>query len=95
MKLPMTFEMTTTLEEFRRRLPAAVGNASFIEEGGAFVCRENSRGWRIGLEPMPRLQAGLMQLERHRLDFQFSGYSDREIEEFMTRFELHFRRGGG
>ena len=95
MKLPMTFEMTTTLEEFRRRLPAAVGDDPFVEVDGAFVHREGGRGWRIGVEPLPRLKAGLIALERHRVGFQFSGYSEREIEEFMARFELHFRRGGG
>jgi len=87
--------MTTTLEEFRRRLPAAVGNAPFVEEGGAFAHRDGGRGWRIGVEPLPRFRAGLIELERYRLDFRFEGYSEREIEDFMARFELHFRRGGG
>jgi len=95
MKLPLSFEMTTTLEEFRRRLPAAVGNVPFVEENGSFAHREGDRSWRIGLEPLPQLQAGAMQLERHRVDFQFSGYSDREVEDFMARFEMYFRRGGG
>jgi len=95
MKLPLRFEMTTTLAEFRRRLPAAVGHDSFLEEDGAFVHCEGPRGWRIGLEPLPELRTGQIRLERHRLDFQFSGYSTREIEDFMARFELHFRRGGG
>ena len=95
MKLPLTFEMTTTLEEFRRRLPAAVGNVSFLEENGAFVHREDGRSWRIGLELLAPLQAGVMQLERYRVDFQFAGYAEREIEDFMARFEMYFRRGGG
>jgi len=95
MKLPLTFEMTTTLEEFRRRLPAAVGDVPFVEEGAVFVHREDGRSWRIGLEPLPHLRAGAMQLERYRVDFQFVGYAEREIEDFMARFEMHFRRGGG
>lgn len=95
MKLPLTFEMTTTLADFRRLLPAAVGHVPFVEEDGAFARREGERGWRIGVASLPHLQAGLMRLERHRLDFQFSGYSEREIEAFMARFEMVFRRGGG
>ena len=95
MKLPLSFEMSTTLDEFRRRLPAAVGNVPFVEEEGAFAHRDGERGWRIGVAPLPRFKAGLMELERYRVDFRFSGYSEREIEEFMARFELHFRRGGG
>lgn len=95
MKLPLSFEMTTTLADFRRRLPAAVGHVPFVEEEGTFVHCQGARSWRIGLEPLPQLTAGLMLLERHRLDFRFSGYSTQEIEDFMARFEMHFRRGGG
>ncbi len=98
MKLPLSIEMTTTLADFRRLLPAAVGHAHFVEENGAFVHRDGGqggRGWRIAVKPLPQLQAGLMRLERQRFDFQFSGYSDDEIEAFMARFEMYFRRGGG
>jgi len=95
MKLPRTFEMTMTLEEFRRLLPAAVGHVSFAEEDGAFAYREDRREWRIGLKSLQPLQAGLMRLERYRLDFDFAGYSTGEIEDFMARFEMYFRRGGG
>ena len=95
MKLPLSFEMTTTLMDFRRRLPAAVGDVPFVEEGGTFVHREGGRSWRIALESLPQLRAGLMRLERQRLDFEFNGYSAGEVDEFMARFEMHFRRGGG
>ena len=95
MKLPLSFEMTTTLEDFRRLLPAAVGYVPFVEEGSAFVHHEGKRGWRIALTPLPKLKAGLMRLERHRLDFQFEGYTEAEVAAFMKRFEMYFRRGGG
>lgn len=95
MKLPLSFEMTTTLADFRRLLPAAVGHVPFVEENGAFVHRDGGCSWRIGVKSLPQLQAGLMRLERHRFDFRFSGYSDDEIEAFMARFEMYFRRGGG
>lgn len=95
MKLPLSLEMTTTLEDFRRLLPAAVGHAPFVEENGAFVHCNGARSWRISLASLPQLRLGLMQLERHRLDFEFAGYSTSEIEAFMARFEMYFRRGGG
>jgi len=87
--------MTVTLEDFRRLLPAAVGHAPFAEQGSTFAHRERERGWRISVSPLPPLQAGLMRLDRQRLDFQFEGYSEDEIEVFMKRFEVYFRRGGG
>jgi hypothetical protein len=95
MRLPLTLEMTATLEDLRRLLPAAVGHVPFVEEDGAFVHREGERGWRISVSPLPPLQAGLMRLERQRLEFRFDGYPDDEIEGFMKRFEVYFRRGGG
>ena len=95
MKLPLRFEMTTTRADFRRLLPAAVNHAPFVEEDEAFVHRDGERGWRIGLASLPKLEIGLIRLERHRVDFDFDGYSLKEIDEFMARFEMYFRRGGG
>jgi hypothetical protein len=95
MKLPLTFEMTTTRAELRRLLPAAVNHVPFVEEDGAFVHREGARSWRIRIEPLPQLRVGAVRLERYRIDFDFSGFAAGEIEDFMARFELHFRRGGG
>ena len=95
MKLPPRFEMTITRTDFRRLLPAAVNHVPFAEEDSAFVHRDGGRGWRIGVEPLPQLRLGLIRLERHQVDFSFTGYSTREIEDFMARFEMYFRRGGG
>jgi hypothetical protein len=41
------------------------------------------------------LRLGLVRLERHQIDFTFTGYSAQAIEDFMARFEMYFRRGGG
>ena len=95
MKLPRRFETTTTRADFLRLLPAAVDHVPFIDDGEAFAYREGARGWRIGLVCLPPLRIGLIRLERHQVDFDFFGYSGVEIEDFMARFELHFRRGGG
>ena len=95
MKLPLGFDMTTTRADFRRLLPAAVAHAPFVEEGEAFVHRDGTRGWRIAITPLPKLEIGLIRLERHRVEFSFSGYAPNEIDAFMARFEAHFRRGGG
>ena len=95
MKLPRVIEMTTTRADFVRLLPAAVGHVDFIDQGDAFAHQAAGRGWRIGFASMPDLRIGLIRLERHRVDFSFSGYSQAEIDAFLSRFELHFRRGGG
>jgi len=95
MTLPLCLEMTTTLADFRRLLPAAVGHAPFVEKNRAFEHREGGRGWRIHVSPLPQLRLGLIELERHQVEFEFEGYSPRETADFMARFDLYFRRGGG
>ncbi|TRZ57554.1 MAG: hypothetical protein D4S02_13590 [Rhodocyclaceae bacterium] len=95
MKLPRSFEMTVTRAEFLRLLPAAVGGAVFVEEADAFRHSEPDRSWRIVFTPLPELRIGLVKLARHRVEFEFEGYAADEIDAFMVRFELYFRRGGG
>ncbi len=95
MKLPLRFDMTTTRADFRRLLPAAVSHVPFVEEDEAYAHRAGARGWRIGMESLPQLRLGVIRLERYRLNFDFTGYSAKEIEDFMARFEMYFRRGGG
>jgi len=95
MKLPLRLEMTTTRADFLRLLPAAVNHVAFSEEGESFVYREGARGWRIRLQPLPQLRIGLVRLDRHQVYFEFTGYAAAEVDVFMARFELYFRRGGG
>jgi len=95
MKLPLRFEMSITRADFRRLLPAAVNHVAYVEDDRGFVHRDGARGWRIGLAAMPQLRLGLIRLERHQVDIEFTGYSAVEIEDFMARFERYFRRGGG
>jgi len=95
MKLPLRFEMTITQADFRRLLPAAVNHVPYAEKDAAFAHRDGPRGWRIHLQPLPELRLGLIRLERHQVDFDFDGYSPKEIQDFMARFEMYFRRGGG
>jgi len=95
MKPPLRFEMTTTRAEFLRLLPAAVNHLRFVEEDGTFVHRDGARRWRIGLTPLSDLRLGMIRLERYGIDIDFAGYSDAEIADYLARFELYFRRGGG
>ncbi|MBI5923706.1 MAG: hypothetical protein HY847_18930 [Betaproteobacteria bacterium] len=66
-----------------------------MDEGAVFRHEEQHRSWRIDFDSLPELMMGQLRLERHRLTFSFAGYSDAEIGDFMSRFEVNFRRGGG
>ncbi len=95
MRLPLSFETSLTRADLLRLLPAAVGNDRFVDEGRVFRHEEEQRSWRISLDALPDLKLGRVRLDRYRLTFVFEGYADAEIADFMARFELYFRRGGG
>lgn len=87
--------MSISREEFLRLLPAAVGQATFREEGGAFIGREGARRWTVRLTPLPDQRLGSVSLSRHRIQITFEGYADHEAEAFLARFQRGFQRGGG
>ena len=91
----LTFEISLTRADFQRLLPAAVGGDRFVDGGRVFRHEEEQRSWCISFDPLPELKLGTVRLERHQLTFVFDGYTEDEIERFMVRFELYFRRGGG
>ena len=95
MRLPLCFETSLSRTEFLRLLPAAVGGAAYVNDGSVFRCQQLARAWQITLEPLPEMKLGLVRLDRQRLSFLFENYTDPEIAEFMRRFEMYFRRGGG
>lgn len=95
MKLPQSFETWTTRADLLRLLPAAVGGLPFIDSGESFNHTADGRSWRIRVTPLPERALGLIRLRPLRLDFSFEAYEPDEVESFMARFELYFRRGGG
>lgn len=86
--------MSVSRREFLHSLPGAVAGAPFRVDGNV-IESEATPGWRIELQPLADLSVGLLALPRHRVTIRFSGYSDRETDSFLRRFELYFRRGGG
>jgi hypothetical protein len=92
MILPQSFEATVSRPEFLRLLPAAVGGEGFEVDGD--VLRGVS-GWSIRLTPMPPRSFGGIAMERLRIETEFPGWDEGDIERFLRRFALFFQRGGG
>ncbi|MCK9381804.1 MAG: hypothetical protein M0P95_12175 [Sulfuritalea sp.] len=91
MRFPLTYDATTTREDFVRLLRLATGGAEFSEIDGGF----GGQGWSIRLTRMPPLEIGLVRLERHRVEIEFDGLTAEEQDRFMQRFTLYYHRGGG
>lgn len=91
LKFPSIYIATITREDLLRLLPMATGEADFREAGDLIA----GRHWRIRLTPVDPLVIGSLQLDRYRVEHEFSGLSEQEVDAFMTRFGLHLQRGGG
>ncbi|MBI4757318.1 MAG: hypothetical protein HY778_18305 [Betaproteobacteria bacterium] len=89
------WEMSISRTEFERSLPDAVGRVPYRAEGDEFRWRDGPRRWWIRLTRMPDHRVALLTLPRHRVEFRFDGYTAREVDAFLRRFALYFRRGGG
>ena len=90
-----SFEMSISRNDFLRLLPRATDGSTVEAAENVFVHAEVGRHWRIALQPLPELALGVLRLERHRIEWCFSDYSEVEIAAILDRFERHFRRGGG
>ncbi|MDD5247733.1 MAG: hypothetical protein PHY45_02035 [Rhodocyclaceae bacterium] len=90
--MPRSFEATVSREEFLRLLPAAVDGEAFSEQGDALI---GASGWRMHLTLLPSRAFGGVAMECLRVDVEFPGWDERDVERFMRRFALFFQRGGG
>ena len=81
--------------ELFRRLPAAVGFRDYRVVEGTIIIQEDNRSIEIRYSDEGIRHLGVMRLPITRLEFRFAGCSEDEINDFLSRFDLYFRRGGG
>ncbi len=81
--------------ELFRRLPAAVGFRDYRVVEKRIILEESHRSIHILYSDEKIRRLGAMRVPITRLEFRFAGYGEDEIEAFMSRFDLYFRRGGG
>ena len=88
-------EMGITRNDFLRTLPAAVGGRSIALDGDRISIVEGDRHIAIDLSKERTRVLAALTIPTVRVHFTFVDYSAHEVDEFMRRFELSFRRGGG
>jgi hypothetical protein len=81
--------------ELFRRLPAAIGFRDYRVVKDKILIEENHRSVHIRYSDEKFRCLGAMRLPITRLEFRFAGYGEDEIDDFLLRFDLYFRRGGG
>ena len=81
--------------ELFRRLPAAVGFRNYRVVENTIILQEDDRSIEIRYSDEKIRRLGAMRLPITHLEFRFSGYGEDEVDAFLSRFDLYFRRGGG
>ncbi len=87
--------MWITRDAFLRNLPAAVAHVPFEVVGDQIRHGHPERSWRIVLTPLADRSLGLLRFARHDVAIYLTGFDPRAAADFLARFELHYRRGGG
>lgn len=87
--------MSISPAEFRQSLTAMLGPQGFVAEEGGYYGMLGDGSWAMVLEPMPPLRIALLTLPRQRVHIRLEGVGDELARDFLARFELYFRRGGG
>ena len=96
-----TREMSITTSEFFRTLPSVLrGERLEIDRQrrSAIVAAadlEDRRRVEISLSPERERRLGALSLPVLDVEFRFRFMSEDDVRDFRSRFETHFRRGGG
>ena len=97
MKIPCHFtrEMGLTHGEFFRELPAALAHREFVAEPNRVSIELERGSLEITLGSEQTRQIASLRLPYVVVGFAFEGVEEAAREDFMRRFDLGFRRGGG
>ena len=91
-----TQELGLTHAEFFRSLPAAIEHRDYHVAGDRVqVEYDDGRQVTFVLGPEQRRRIALLSMPYCEIRFEFSGFSDQQLQAFTHRFDLYFRRGGG
>jgi hypothetical protein len=87
--------MGLTHEEFFRELPAALGHREYVADAGRVSVRLDGGSLLITLGSEQTRKIAALRLPYTVVGFRFEGVEEVERDNFMQRFDLCFRRGGG
>ena len=88
-------DMGITHGEFFRTLPAALPMLPYTVQGHDVIIAEDTQRLVISLSPEGRRRIAALSLPTTQVHFTFTGYSPQDVEQFMSRFDRAFQRGGG
>ena len=88
-------ELQGTLKECFRELTVAIGHLDYELVGDQVIVRDHGRRVVIDLVYEGKRHLGSLDLPMTRLEYQFIGYTQKEIDDFMQNLNRHMLRLGG
>lgn len=95
MTMQKTREMGMTHQDFFRGFPVVAGGRSWRQDNDTVFLDTEEGAVSIRLGPQGERRIALLVLPVTHLTFTFSGHDRGAVDQFMARFDLAFRRGGG
>ena len=90
-----TQDMGLTHAEFFKTLPSAIEHREFSVDGVVVRIDYDGRYVVIELGCEQIREIALLRMLHTEVTFSFHQFSDEQRTQFMHRFDLYFRRGGG
>ena len=95
MAIVITKDMGLTHREFYRTFPSVAGDWAWRVDDNVITLDHPSGPITIHLEHERRRRIAHISLPATTLRFEFATHDQAEVDAFMERFDLRFRRGGG
>jgi len=95
MKSVRNIETQCTHADFFRNLPNAVNNLPFEVIENRVIVYDKERTVDITVHDEPMRKLGSLKLPMEKISFEFNGYSDEAVDEFMDNYNEHNMRCGG
>ena len=87
--------MSITVDDFYRRLPAALDSYQYKLYEHRIVILVENKQIQINLAIMPDHVCGALSLPVLAVDIDFADISDDSVQEFLMKFDRPYQRGGG
>lgn len=95
MSIKFTREAQIERDVFLSQIPQAVGDREYQISGDVVTVKDGSRHVRIELVSEGKAKKGAMKLPMKEIRFEFDGFSQDEVDEFMQHYGVATQRGGG
>jgi len=95
MKSVRNIETQCTHAEFFRNLPNAISNRPFEVIDNRVIVYDEDRKVNITVDEEPVRKLGSLELPMEKISFEFDGFSEVAVDEFMKTYREHNLRCGG